>query len=59
MLQRRIGEVIMIGNDIRIEVLSIDGKEVRVGISAPEAVAISRQEVNDRVQAEPAGRPRR
>jgi len=58
-LQRRVGEVIMIGDDIKIEVLSIEKKEIRLRISAPEALAISHQEPRARNPAERAGKPRR
>ena len=47
-LSRRIGETIVINGDIQVKVLSIQGNKVRIGVIAPENVAVDRQEVHDR-----------
>lgn len=51
-LTRRIGEVLVISNDITITVLGIKGNQVRLGIKAPEKVPVHRKEVYDRIQKE-------
>jgi carbon storage regulator len=50
-LSRRVGEKIVIGNEIFIEVLSVSGEGVRLGISAPESTSIHRFEVFAEIQA--------
>lgn len=47
-LTRRIGETIVIDNDIRITVVSVRGERVRLGISAPKFVQVDREEVYER-----------
>jgi len=51
-LTRRIGEVVAIGDDIRLTVLGIRGNQVRMGVKAPADVAVHREEIYKRVQAE-------
>ncbi len=51
-LTRRIGETIMIGNDIRVTVLAVKGNQVRVGIGAPDNVKVHREEIYERIQSE-------
>ena len=46
-LTRKVGEVIVIGDDIRITVVDIRGGKVRLGIVAPEDVIVDRQEIHD------------
>jgi carbon storage regulator len=53
-LTRRIGEAVRIGADVRIEVLSQRGNQVKLGILAPPSVAVHREEVFDRIQYENA-----
>ena len=53
-LTRRIGEKLMIGDDVSVTVLGLDGKQIRLGIDAPKNVAIHRQEVYQRVLIERA-----
>jgi carbon storage regulator len=49
-LSRRAGESFLIGDDIRITVLSARGSQVRVGIDAPKETAVHREEVYQRLQ---------
>jgi carbon storage regulator len=51
-LTRRLGETLMIGNDVTVTVLGIKGNQVRIGISAPKDVEVHREEVYKRIQAE-------
>jgi carbon storage regulator len=48
-LTRRIGETLMIGDDITVTVLGVKGNQVRVGINAPKNVPVHREEVYERV----------
>lgn len=50
-LSRKIEEAIVIGDNIRITVISIQGDRVRLGIAAPRDVAVDRQEIHDRKHA--------
>jgi carbon storage regulator len=54
-LTRRVGETITIGNEINVTVLGVSGAQVRVGIDAPKDVAVHREEVYARIQAEEPG----
>lgn len=56
-LTRRIGEVVMIGDDIEVTVLDINGNQARLGIKAPKNVPVHREEVYQRIQAEKANQP--
>ena len=47
-LSRKVGEEIVIGNDIRIKVVAVDGGKVRIGIVAPDDVIVDRQEIHDK-----------
>lgn len=51
-LTRRVGETITIGNDITVKVLNITGNQIRLGIKAPSDVAVHREEIFNKVQAE-------
>jgi carbon storage regulator len=51
-LTRRIGETLMIGNEVTVTVLSVKGNQVRIGVNAPKDVAVHREEVYERVQRE-------
>ncbi|EQD76990.1 Carbon storage regulator [mine drainage metagenome] len=53
-LTRKPGEVLRIGDDIKVTILSVRGNLVRVGIDAPKSVPVHRQEVLDRMQREPS-----
>ena len=51
-LTRRVGETIRINDDISIQVLSVCGQQVKLGIVAPLDVAVNREEIYRRIQAE-------
>ncbi len=51
-LTRRISESIMIGDQIKITVLSVKGNQVRLGIDAPKETPVHRKEVYERIQME-------
>jgi carbon storage regulator len=53
-LTRRVGETLMIGNDVTVTVVAVSGNQVRLGIGAPKDVAVHREEIFERVQAEKA-----
>jgi carbon storage regulator len=54
-LTRRVGETVMIGNDVTVTILGVKGNQVRVGISAPKTVAVHREEIYERIQREQKG----
>ena len=47
-LTRRVGEVIVIGDEVRVTVVSVKGDRVRLGITAPDWVRVDREEIHDR-----------
>ena len=51
-LSRRIDESIQIGDDITVTILDIKGKQVRIGINAPDDVDVHREEIYERIQAD-------
>jgi carbon storage regulator len=54
-LTRRVGETVMIGNDVTVTVLGVKGNQVRVGINAPKDMRVDREEVRDRIKREQEG----
>jgi carbon storage regulator len=54
-LTRRVGETVMIGDDVTITVLGVKGNQVRVGINAPKQVAVHREEIYERIKREQQG----
>lgn len=50
-LTRKIGEVLLVGDDVEITVLSIRGNQVKLGVNAPKEISVHRQEIYERIKA--------
>lgn len=51
-LTRRVGESLVIGDEVTITVLDVKGNQVRVGVTAPRDVTVHREEIYERLKAE-------
>ena len=49
-LTRRVGETLMIGDEVTVTVLGVKGNQVRIGVNAPKDVAVHREEIYDRIK---------
>jgi len=51
-LTRRVGETLMIGDEVTVTVLGVKGNQVRIGVNAPKDVAVHREEIYERIKRE-------
>ena len=51
-LTRRVGETLMVGDEVTVTVLGVKGNQVRLGVNAPKSVAVHREEIYNRIQEE-------
>ena len=56
-LTRRVGETLMIGDEVTVTVLGVKGNQVRLGINAPKSVAVHREEIYARIVQESLDKP--
>jgi len=54
-LTRRVGETLMIGDEVTVTVLGVKGNQVRIGINAPKDVSVHREEIYERIKNEQPG----
>lgn len=54
-LTRRVGETVMIGDNVTVTVLGVKGNQVRLGVNAPKDVAVHREEIYERIKREKEG----
>jgi carbon storage regulator len=56
-LTRRIGETLMVGDEVTVTVLGVKGNQVRIGVNAPKDVAVHREEIYERIKQEQVNEP--
>jgi carbon storage regulator len=54
-LTRRVGETLMIGDEVTVTVLGVKGNQVRLGVNAPRTVSVHREEIYERIKREKEG----
>ena len=56
-LTRRVGETLMVGDEVTVTVLGVKGNQVRIGVNAPKEVAVHREEIYQRIRKEKDDEP--
>jgi carbon storage regulator len=51
-LTRRVGEALIVGNDVSVTILGVKGNQIRIGVNAPRNVTVHREEVYERIRRE-------
>lgn len=51
-LTRRVGETLMVGDEVTVTVLGVKGNQVRLGVNAPKHISVHREEIYNRIQGE-------